>query len=512
MLYYQASTFGKIIMENNTDVFIIGGGINGAAIAADAAGRGLSVTLCEKNDLASGTSSASTKLIHGGLRYLEFYEFNLVRKALIEREILMRRAPNLIAPLEFILPYEKKMRPAWLIRLGLFIYDHLAKRNNIPGSRLVNFKNDQRGNALDSKITRGFSYYDCMTDDARLVVLNALSAKENGAVILPRTQFLSAERENNRWKIQLKSLHSNETTLYYAKALINVAGPWVKEVQKKINGSKIDFHIKLVKGSHIVIPKLYDGDFAYLLECPDNRVIFTIPYQNNFTLIGTTDIAFDANLDHPAITDEEKHYLCNTVNYYFKKSITPQDIAWSFAGVRCLQENNGEKENLSKITRDYKLLLESDISPPLLTVVGGKLTTHRALAEEALQTLKPFFPKMGPAWTANHPLPGWDFSEGDFATFYKKFKMDYAWLPPSLALRYATNYGTRARLLLNGINTTNDLGREFSAGLYQKEIDFLVNNEWAQTAEDILWRRTKLGLLFSEDNIKKLEAVDILSL
>lgn len=488
-------------MSEKIDIFIIGGGINGTAIAADAAGRDLSVILCEKGDLASGTSSASTKLVHGGLRYLEFYEFNLVRKALQEREILMRRAPNLITPLEFVLPYEKHLRSPWLIRLGLFIYDHLSKRNFLPSSKSVNFKTDVRGKALLSEFEKGFSYFDCFTDDARLVVLNAKSAREKGAKILTKTQFIAAQRENNLWKIELKNLRSGENYFCYAKALVNVAGPWVNHVQEKISSQLPLCNIKLVKGSHIVLPKLYEGNFAYLLECEDKRVVFTIPYQHGFTLIGTTDIGV-SDLDDIKITAEEKNYLCHVTNHYFKKQIQPSEIIWSYAGVRCLQSQNGAE--LATITRDSKFILDPD-SAPLLTIVGGKLTTHRILAEEALDKLKPYFPKMGLAWTGNKSLPGCDFGKQTFADYARDLHAKYHWLPEFVMKRYTKNYGTDAALILDGTTQLSDLGMEFTAGLYQKEVEFLIQHEWAKTAEDILWRRSKLGLSFSPSETKKLE-------
>lgn len=489
-------------MQVNTDLFIIGGGINGTAIAADAAGRNLSVTLCEKGDLASGTSSASTKLIHGGLRYLEHFEFNMVRNALREREILMRRAPNIITPLEFVLPYEKHLRPAWLIRLGLFLYDHLSKRNFLPNSKSIDLKTDIRGNALLPEFKNGFSYYDCFTDDARLVILNALSAKENGATILTRTEFISAQRENDYWKILLKNLRSNNETTYYAKALINAAGPWVANVQKSILTSNVNFNIRLDKGSHIVVPKLYDGNFAYILQNPDNRIIFTIPYYQDFTLIGTTDVVYKNELAHVAINEEEKQYLCEVINHHFKKNIHLHDIIWSYSGVRCLQANH--HENPSEISRDHKLILET-IPPPLLTVIGGKITTHRILAEEACNKLKPFFPKSGPAWTKNKALPGCDFGDNNYEQYLQNFKKNHPWLPESLAARFTFLYGTRAKDLLKDANCLSDLGDEFAAGLHQKEIEFLIENEWAETSEDILWRRTKLGLWFSSNDFERLD-------
>lgn len=483
-----------------TDIFIIGGGINGTAIAADAAGRGLSVTLCEKNDLASGTSSASTKLIHGGLRYLEQYDFRLVRNALNEREILMRRAPNVIKPLEFVLPYENHLRPAWLIRLGLFLYDHLAARKKIPGSQSINLRTDTRGKALQSSFSKGFSYYDCFTDDARLTVLNALSAKENGAVILTRHEFISAKAENNGWLIEVKNCFDQSIKQYQAKVLINAAGPWINQVQQKI--SQQSFHIKLVKGSHIIVPKLYSGNFAYILQNKDNRVIFAIPYQQDFTLIGTTDTDIASDFHSAEISDAEKVYLCTIVNNYFNQKISPENLIWSYSGVRCLQGDGAT--SLAKLSREHKIDLRFVNSQPLMTIIGGKLTTHRSLAEEAINKLGQFFKNTKPAWTSRTPLPGCDFPENSFEDFFQQFSREYPWLPEQLALHYAGNYGTRAKVLLQNCHSMRDLGDAYSTMLFQREVDFLIEHEWAKTADDILWRRTKTGLVMSEESKNKL--------
>jgi glycerol-3-phosphate dehydrogenase len=489
-------------MENYTDIFIIGGGVNGTAIAADAAGRGLSVTLCEKNDLASGTSSACSKLIHGGLRYLELYEFGLVHSALQEREVLLSRAPHLIFPLEFILPHEKHLRPAWLIRLGLFFYDHLARRRYLPCSRALNLQKDMHGTALLPKFKKGFSYYDCFVDDSRFVIANALSAQANNAKILTRSTFISAKREKIFWKIELEDNTTKNKFYTYAKTIINVAGPWVKEVHNTIS-SDLFFEIELDKGSHIIVPKLYEGDFAYILQNSDQRVIFAIPFQEKFTLIGTTDNKFSANLDTIKISPTEEEYLCKIINQYFKKPINKTDIIGSFAGVRCLQAS--DKKNPATITRDYKLLIEDKNNLPLVTVIGGKFTTHRILAEQTLAKLKPYFTAMGKTWTANHPLPGGDIPNQDFAMFLKQFKLEFPWLPSDMANRYAKNYGTRAYLLLKDAKKLSDLGIEIGKNLYQNEVEFLIQHEWARTIEDILWRRTKLGLFFSVDEIKNLQ-------
>jgi glycerol-3-phosphate dehydrogenase len=484
------------MQNSSSDIFIIGGGINGVGIAADAAGRGLSVTLCEKSDLASGTSSASSKLIHGGIRYLETYEFGLVRKALREREVLLRKAPNIIEPLEFILPHEKHLRPAWLIRIGLFLYDHLAAHPLLPNSKKIDLRGDPRGEALQENFKTGFSYYDCWDDDARLVALNAISAKENSAKILTRTQCVLAEYENNQWKIQLENLDNGEKYFCYAKVLVNAAGPWVEEVHQKYIRAENGFSIELIKGSHIVVPKIYAGNFAYILQNPDQRVVFAIPYEDEFTLIGTTDIPYTDNLDKVKISVEETNYLCETINRFFKKSIAPKDVVWAYSGVRCLRASS--KDNPSKITRDYELQLHTQT--PLLTVISGKITTYRVLAEEAVEKLRTFFPDMRPSWTADSQLPGGDFAAENFENFFKQFHSQYSWLPEKIARRYAHAYGTRAEMILQNAKSLADMGRDFSAGLYEKEVEYLVQHEWARTSEDILWRRSKLGLFFSEKN------------
>jgi glycerol-3-phosphate dehydrogenase len=490
-------------MENaSSDIFIIGGGINGVGIAVDAAGRGLSVTLCEKNDLASATSSASSKLIHGGLRYLATYDFSLVRKALQEREILLCKAPHLIWPLEFILPRAKHLRPGWLIRLGLFIYDHLASHPLLPNSKKINLSRDTRGAALQPDLKLGFSYYDCYDDDARLVVTNAIAAIENNATILTHTTCISATYLNDQWKIELKNNFTHEISIQYAKVLINAAGPWVQSVQQNIIQNSEPFSVELIKGTHIIVPKLYDGDFAYILQNPDERVVFAIPYQNKFTLIGTTDVPYKEELNRVSSTPEEETYLCDTINQYFKKAISPDDIVWSYAGVRCLQDD--KKENASEITRDYKFIASQQM--PLVTIISGKVTTYRRLAEEVVDSLQQYFPqKIKSAWTAQSVLPGGDIPHGDFDAFYTSLCTQYSWLPKDIAHRYARAYGTRVDFILQHATCLADLGESFAAGLYQKEVEYLIQQEWARTSEDILWRRTKLGLFFTAADIEKLE-------
>jgi len=487
-------------MNPDCDLFIIGGGINGTAIAADAAGRGLSVILCEKEDLSSGTSSTSSKLIHGGLRYLELYEFGLVKKALHEREILMKRAPALITPLEFVLPHESHLRPAWMIKIGLFLYDHLAKRQRLPASKSLRLQNDIRGKALLPHLTKGFSYFDCYTDDSKLVILNALSAKQHNATILTRTEFLSAEPNKNNWKIKLKNTITHEVFYRTAKTLINVAGPWVNKTQNNIQGAK-PFDIKLIKGSHIIVPQLYEGNFAYILQNKDQRIIFAIPFEGKYTLIGTTDILFSSDLENITISSSEINYLFEIINDYFEKKVHYDDIIWSYAGVRCLQDQN---EKPSKISRDYIFHFEYIKELPLLTVISGKLTTHRLLAEKALEKLRPIFKELKPVWTANVALPGGDFPNQDVTAYRKILKKDFPWLPDSLMNRYLKEYGTRIYSLLNEKKQLADLGIDFGHGLYQAEVEFLLQHEWAKTAEDILWRRTKLGIAFSAVEREKL--------
>lgn len=483
------------------DIFIIGGGINGVAIAAEAASRGLTVTLCEKNDLASGTSFASSKLIHGGLRYLESYEFHLVRKALQEREILLHKAPNIISPLEFILPHQKHLRPAWLIRLGLFLYDHLASHPLLPNSKKINLQNNIRGKELLPEFKTGFSYYDGFSDDARLVILTALFSKEHGASILTHTSFISANFEEDKWKIQILNNLTKHVSTFFSRVLINAAGPWVIPTDENIATSNQSVKVDLIKGSHIVVPKIYEGDFAYILQNPDQRVVFAIPYENAYTLIGTTDIPFTKNPDDVRITPEEENYLCNTINNYFKKSISPADIVWSYAGVRCLQAEN--EANPAKITRDYKF--EFSTAKCLLTVISGKLTTHRSLAEEIIKKIENLFPTIKPSITKKAFLPGGDIPGGNLEKFFKTLIIQYPWMPEKILRRYAKNYGTRTALLLQNTTCVEDLGDAYSKDLFQVEIDYLIKHEWAKTAEDVLWRRTKLGLTYPKANLKKLE-------
>lgn len=481
----------------NVDLLIVGGGINGAGIARDAAGRGLKVLLVEQADLASATSSASTKLIHGGLRYLEFFEFRLVREALIERERLLRIAPHIIQPMQFILPHVPELRPRWLMRLGLFFYDHIGGRKTLPASRSVRLANGVFG-PLRQGLDHGFAYSDCWVDDSRLVVLNALDAAQRGASIRTRTRFLSARVEGSQWVANIQDLKSNETSRVRARAIVNAAGPWVQEVLRSFPEMDVSAQVRLVKGSHIVVPRLFTGEHAFMLQNPDGRIVFAIPYQQQFTLVGTTDVPFTGDATKVSISPQEVLYLCATVNNYFSKHIAPADVKWSYAGVRPLSDD--EAENASKVTRDYRLELTETTSdaPPLLSVFGGKITTYRRLAESALSKLQPHLNSSDREWTDKATLPGGDVPRADFASFAAGVQKRWPFLPASLVHRLAHAYGTRVEKILGKARAMLDLGEHYGAGLTQAEIDYLVAYEWARSGDDVLWRRTKLGLHLNE--------------
>ena len=485
------------------DLLIVGGGINGTGIARDAAGRGLSVLLCEQDDLAAHTSSASTKLIHGGLRYLEYYEFSLVRKALQEREVLLRAAPHIIRPLSFVMPHNPGLRPAWMIRAGLFLYDHLGRRELLPASQGVDLRTHAAGQSLKPGLTKGFVYADAWVEDARLVVLNALDAAERGAKILPHTRCVSARRFADMWDVTLQPAGEHPAQVVRSRALVNAAGPWVVNFLHESLGMTSQRHLRLAKGSHIVVRRLFEHDHAYLLQNPDKRILFAIPYERDFTLIGTTDVEYEGDPSKPSITSSEIAYLCEMANCYFARSISPADVIWSYSGVRPLLAD--EATDISAVTRDY--LLECDATSqraPLLSVFGGKITTYRRLAEEALDLLAHSLHDMKPAWTANAPLPGGDIPNAEFEGFLAEFRRSTPWLPEALARRYARAYGTRIDRLLAGARSLTDLGEDLGGGLYGAEIDYLVSQEWAQTAEDILWRRSKMGLHVSADVAQRL--------
>jgi glycerol-3-phosphate dehydrogenase len=478
------------------DLIVIGGGINGAGIACDASGRGLSVCLLEKNDLASATSSASSKLIHGGLRYLEQYEFRLVREALSEREVMLSKAPQIISPLCFVLPHHKQLRPAWMLRLGLFLYDHLAAHPRLPNSRRINLVRDPAGAPLVDTVRKGFTYWDCWVDDARLVVLNAMQASENGARIKTRTKVINASRINDLWQVDIVDGTSGAASSLFARVLLNAAGPWVGAVQDMAVTLKRTSDVLLVKGSHIVVPKMYDGDHAYILQNDDQRVIFVIPYEGKFSLIGTTDIPVEGDPGAAQISADEIDYLCQSVNSYFKKTVSAADVVWSYSGVRPLFDD--AENDLSKVTREYVLEIDGDPGQaPMLSIFGGKITTYRRLAEHALERLQSYFPAMTSSWTATAPLPGGHMQDGDFAQFTDRIACEYPDLDPTYLRALAHRHGERIRDVLGGSQSMAELGGDFGGGLFACEVDYLIANEWALTAEDILWRRTKTGLHMS---------------
>jgi len=487
--------------DYNVDLLVIGGGINGAGIARDATGRGLKVLVCDKGDLGSATSSASSKLSHGGLRYLEHFEFRLVREALAEREVLLRIAPHIGHPLRFVLPLDSSLRPAWMIAIGLFLYDHLARRSRLGASRRLDLRTAPEGRPLKPEITKGFSYFDGWIDDSRLVVLNAMDAVVRGAIVMPRWTCQTILRQNDHFIAQLAGAGGRKTSVM-ARAVINAAGPWAGRVLNQITGERDP--LRLVKGSHIIVPKLYEGDHAYILQNDDKRIIFTIPYEERFTVVGTTDIAFAGDANDVKIAPEEIIYLCAAVNRWFRQPLRPESIVSSYAGVRPLIDD--ESSDPSAVTRDYVFDLRgSESEPVLLSVFGGKLTTYRPLAETVLSKLKPFFPQMSGAWTSTAPLPGGDIPGGDIDAFETAFLRDHSWLAPDIARRYARAYGDRAKIVLDDALSMTDLGRHFGSGLYQREVEYLIGHEWAETAEDILWRRTKLGLHIAPDGVAALE-------
>ena len=491
------------------DLAIIGGGINGCGIARDAAGRGLSVLVAEAGDLAGATSSASTKLIHGGLRYLEYYEFRLVAEALAEREVLLGIAPHIIWPLEFVLPHETHLRPAWLIRMGLFFYDHLGRSNfgfgpspsTLPPSRSVRLAADAYGKGLNPGFTRGFAYYDCWVDDARLVVLNARSAAARGARIATRTKVTAARREGGRWLVSLAPDRGGHQEDITASVLVNAAGPWVKSVLEKEIGLASPGKVRLVKGSHIVVPRIHDRRHAFILQNPDRRIVFMIPYEREFTLIGTTDVALNeeaAAQRASASADEfEVEYLCKAASRYAARTLTPQDVVWSYSGVRPLYDDGSD--NPSAVTRDYHLLLDEN-GPPLLSVFGGKITTYRRLAEQVMEKLSPWFFETR-AWTATEALPGGDLGEATakqgFDDLFESLCVSHPHLPGLLLARLARRHGTLAREVLGKAQSEAELGEYFGGGLYEAEVRWFIAHEWAREAEDVLWRRTKCGLHMS---------------
>lgn len=488
------------------DLAIIGGGINGCGIARDAAGRGNSVFLCEMNDLASGTSSWSSKLIHGGLRYLEYYEFRLVREALLEREVLWQIAPHIIRPLRFVLPHHSGLRPAWLLRLGLFIYDHLGGRHLLPAARTLDLRRDAVGQPLvPGRFTKGFEYSDCFVDDARLVVLNARDAADRGAVIRTRTRAIEAKPQDDCWLVTLEDADTGARSSIKARALVNAGGPWVEDVLSRRAGINAKAKVRLVQGSHIVVPRLYQHDRAYTFQNGDGRVVFVIPFQNDFTLIGTTDRDYDGDPAKVKASPEEIAYLCQSVNDYLAKQVKPDDVVWAYAGVRPLYDDGASEAKAA--TRDYVFEFDTPGGLPLLSIFGGKITTYRRLAEEALERLSPYLhaTKKPAGWTATAPLPGGDLDVSAVPALAEELRRNNSFLSQSLALRMAHAYGTRASTVLGDASSAADLGQLFGDTLTEREVRYLVSHEFARTAEDIVWRRSKLGLRLSADEVKALD-------
>jgi glycerol-3-phosphate dehydrogenase len=495
-------------MERDADVdlLIIGGGINGAGIARDAAGRGLKVMLCEADDLGGATSSASSKLIHGGLRYLEYYKFGFVREALAEREVLLGIAPHAVWPARFVLPLGKGSRPAFLIAAGLFLYDWLAPRKHLPRSERLDLRTAPEGAPLKECFKRGFAYADCRTDDSRLAVLNATDARERGAIILPRTRCVSARREQRVWQATLASARDGSPRKVAARAIVNAAGPWAGEVLHKALGLRGSEKLRLVKGSHIVVKRLYEGGQCYVLQNEDGRIVFVMPYEGDYTLIGTTECPFAGDPAAVKISAGEILYLTGAVSRYFRTPLSPQDTVGSYAGVRPLY--GGAAEKAGAITREYVLSLDAPQgSAPALSVFGGKITTYRRLAEDALEKLAPFLNPPRPArWTASAPLPGGGMKGQDFGLFLQELGAKYPWLDRAMLYRLARAYGTRAERILGSAREAAELGTDFGAGLSEAEINYLMDEEFAATAEDILWRRTKLHLRLSQDQTTRIGA------
>jgi glycerol-3-phosphate dehydrogenase len=488
------------------DLAIIGGGVNGCGIARDAVGRGHSVFLCEMNDLASGTSSWSTKLVHGGLRYLEYYEFRLVREALIEREILWQIAPHIIRPLRFVLPHHAGLRPAWLLRLGLFLYDHIGGRHLLPPTRSVDLARDEVGKPLvPNRYTKGFEYSDCFVDDARLVVLTARDAADRGADIRTRTRAVEIRQADGIWHVTVENTVSGERSTISARVLVNAGGPWVENVLATGAGVNAKAKVRLVQGSHIVVRKLYDHDRAYMFQNSDGRIVFAIPYQDDFTLIGTTDRDYQGDPAKVAATSEEIEYLCASVSEYLAKPVKPSDVVWTYAGVRPLYDDGASEAKAA--TREYVLELDTPGGVPLLSIYGGKITTHRRLAEEVLERLGPYLKdsKAHEGWTAKAALPGGDLDVSAVAALTAELIRGYPFLTPAHAGRLAHAYGTRAGKMLGKAKSLADLGQSFGATLTEAEVRYLMSVEWALTAEDIVWRRSKLGLRMSATEIAAID-------
>jgi len=480
------------------DVFIIGGGINGCGLARDAAGRGFSVALAEMNDLASGTSSASTKLIHGGLRYLEMYEFGMVRHALKERDILLGIAPHLVRPLRFILPHHQGLRPRWLLRAGLFIYDHLGGHTHFAPTQRVHLSPEAQG--LKAAYRHGFEYSDARVDDARLVIANARDARDLGARIMVRHRVKAARPENGKWWIEIENTHTRHSFTVSADMIANMGGPWAAQIVEDILHQPASARLRLVQGSHIVVPRLTDSAHAFIFQNRDGRIVFAIPYHDDYSLIGTTDRDYHGDLRDISISSQEIDYLCASASEYFAKPVTPDQVIWSYSGVRPLYDDGAQREQA--ITRDYVLKLKNGSEqPPYLSAFGGKLTIYRHLAQEAMEKIEQCLGRCGPPWTADKPLPGGDFSPEDFAARLDACRTDYPWLEQRTLERLFSAYGTE----ISAFCKQGQMGMHFGHGLYEAEVRWLIEQEWAQSAEDILWRRSKLGLYFDPTQIEALE-------
>ena len=475
------------------DLLVVGGGINGCGIARDAAGRGLSVMLVEQGDIAGATSQWSTKLIHGGLRYLEYYQFRLVGESLREREVLLGVAPHLIEALRFVLPHEPHLRPRWMIRAGLFLYDFLGGRTSLPKSRSVRLAGSPLGAGLKPSYTHGFSYFDARADDARLTLANARGAADSGAIVAPRTRFACAHVAEGVWSARLEDVASGHALPVRARAIVNAAGPWVEKVLGAIEGTHESARVRHVKGSHLVVPRLHPGEHAYLLQNPDNRIMFIIPFLDSYSLIGTTDVPVE-DFDAPSISAEETAYLCEMASSYCLRPVTPADVVWSYSGVRPLYDDGASAA--SAVTRDYVLKRSQAARAPVLSVYGGKLTTYRKLAEHALEKLRPHFAAMGAPWTHRAPLPGGDF-QGGLAALVEQLHREFPFVPNEHMERIARRHGSRTRHWLDGATSIADLGEHFGTGLYAREVDFMVAQEWARTADDVLYRRSKAGVMMN---------------
>lgn len=490
--------------QNDYDVLIIGGGINGAGIARDAAGRGYSVCLCEAGDFGGGTSSASTKLVHGGLRYLEHYEFRLVREALMEREVLWSMAPHIIWPLRFVLPHHKGLRPAWLLRLGLFLYDHLGGRKLLPATKTLNLRTDQAGDPLKPGFQKAFEYSDCWVQDSRLVVLNLRDAQARGASIRPRTAAAEARFEDGKWQVTLRNNVTGMAEAVTASLVINAAGPFVDHVLKTVFARNDAHNVRLVGGSHIVIDKKFEHDRCYILQNSDERIIFAIPYERDYTLIGTTDTEHTDTIEKPEITPGEIDYLCSMASEYFSEPVSKDDVVWTYSGLRPLYDDGASKAQ--EATRDYVIRRDEVLgNGTLLNIFGGKITTYRRLAESMMQEVESELGQRGPAWTKGTTLPGGDFPVDGYDRLVADYQKQYSFIEPRLIARLVRNYGTETAVLLGGAASMSDLGADLGAGLYEIEARYLVDNEWASEAEDILFRRTKLGIRLSKSEIENVQ-------